>query len=523
MKNLLCLLILGLLVSSCQPQDDDDKPIPVAPLTFSIPAHSVKLNPYGYTPLSAVVSFTVATAGKIFVRTRGKHGRLTNVEHVFNDNGTHHAIPVIGLYANYANTVDIRVIDNRGDTVAKSTLTIQTGDLPPNMPISITTGPFDETELSPGLILVSNYSTLNTGSPSTPYFMDAYGEIRWVLDYRSHEQLKTLNFDDGIARLRNGHFFFGDVNSSAIYEVDLLGKIINQWPLPGYLFHHNVSEKRNGNFLVTVSKPGSTRIDGTPTIEDYVIELDRKTGQILTEWDLKQSLDEQRTSLAQSPIFNPADWFHGNSVAYDSTDNTIVVSGRHQGVVKLDYKNRVKWILASHRGWAVNRRGEDLNRFLLKPLDAKGAIITDTAIVNGSKAGNDFEWSWYQHSNIFLPNGDLMVFDNGDIREYDNEADRYSRAVAYRIDPAKMTVQQTWTYGKERGLDTYSRIISSVEFLPDAKHVLFAPGYDVINATGRGGKVLEIDAASKAVLSEISITSANNWGFHRAMKMSAYP
>ncbi|WP_338874080.1 aryl-sulfate sulfotransferase [Spirosoma sp. SC4-14] len=522
MKHALYLFVFLLVVAGCK-HNTNDIPTPTNPLTFSVLSDSISINPYGYTPLSALVNFTGPVEGKTFIRVRGKHGSITNVENVFNDKGTAHSIPVIGLYANYLNTVDVRLLNDSGDTLAASTLTIQTGDLPPNMPTAITASAFDESKVTPGLVLVSNYSDRDTGSPSTPFLMDAYGDIRWVLDYRNHSQLKTLSYDDGIERLRNGNFFFGDINSSAVYEVDLLGKVVTSWSLQGYLFHHNVIEKPDGNFILTATKPGSMGLSGIETIEDYVIEVDRKSGQVLNEWDLKQSLDEQRTALSASPFVTANDWFHGNSVVYDSTDNTIIVSGRHQGVVKLDYQNQIKWILAAHRGWGTNRRDEDLNQYLLQPLDANGVAITDPEVLDGSKISADFEWNWYQHSNIQLPNGDVMVFDNGDIREYDSGASRYSRAVSYKIDPVKMTVQQTWAYGKERGLETYSQIISSVQYLGQSNHVVFAPGYQVENTTGKGGKVVEIDMKTKEVVSEISISAANLWGFHRAKKMSAYP
>ncbi|SFD91399.1 aryl-sulfate sulfotransferase [Spirosoma endophyticum] len=495
-----------------------------SPLAFTIAADSIKLNPYGYSPLSALVNFSVSALGKTFISVRGKHGKITYVEHLFNDNGLRHSIPLIGLYANYANTVDIRVISASGDTLAKSTIIVQTGDLPPSMPTSIVAAPFDESKVAPGLILVSNYSV---GAPHTPFFMDAYGEIRWILDYRSHPQLNTLNYEDGISRLRNGNFFFGDSRTQAIYEIDLLGKVINSWNVSamGYTFHHEVREKPNGNFIVTANKPGSTYKDGvSPTVEDFVIEIDRQSGSLSTVWDLKESLDETRTNLTTPDGVQPAsDWFHGNAVEYDSTDNTIMVSGRTQGVVKLDYTNHVKWILSAHSGWTTNRRGEDLNQFLLKPLDATGNLITDAGVIAGTAVAPDFEWNWYQHNITQLPNGDKLIFDNGSVREFNPSAAKYSRSVSYRIDPVNLTVQQTWTYGKERGIDTYSKVISSAQFLPTSNHVVFGPGYQVVNTTGQGGKVVEIDFATKQVVSEISISSTNQFGFHRSKKISAYP
>ncbi|GAB4024087.1 aryl-sulfate sulfotransferase [Spirosoma koreense] len=469
-------------------------------------------------------------SGKAFVRVRGKHGKLTNVEHTFNDQGTHHALAVIGLYADYANTVDIRILGTGGDTLAKSTITIQTPPLPSaiSLPASVAAAPFDETKVAPGLILVSSFSNLGTDNPSTPYFADAYGDIRWVLDYRTHPQLKKLSYDDGISRLRNGNFFFGntDPEASAIYEIDLLGNVVNSWNVSdkGYLFHHEVCEKPNGNFLLTATKPGSTYLEGGATIEDFVIEIDRQSGNVVTVWDLKESLDETRTDLTTPDgIQTPNDWFHGNAVEYDSTDNTIVVSGRSQGVVKLDYNNQVKWILSAHKGWMKNRRGQDLTQFLLQPLDASGKPVTDAAVSEGTAIRPDFEWNWYQHNITRLPNGEWLLFDNGAVREFNPAGGKYSRLVSYKIDPTKMTVQQTWTYGKERGLETFSSIVSSVQFLPQSNHMVFCPGYQVQNTNGQGGKVVEIDIGSKQVVSELSISSANLWGFHRAKKMPVYP
>ncbi len=42
-----------------------------------------------------------------------------------------------------------------------------------------------------------------------------------------------------------------------------------------------------------------------------------------------------------------------------------------------------------------------------------------------------------------------------------------------------MTIQQKWQYGKERGLETFSAIVSSVQYLPATNHVLFSPGFQV--------------------------------------------
>jgi len=117
-----------------------------------------------------------------------------------------------------------------------------------------------------------------------------------------------------------------------------------------------------------------------------------------------------------------------------------------------------------------------------------------------------------------------MLFDDGDDRNFDTTAtDHYSRAVEYKIDPVNMTVQQIWEYGKERGIETFSRIVSNVQFLQETNHVLFCPGFQVVNATGQGGKIVEVDYATRKAVFQCSISTANGFGFHRTKRISAYP
>ncbi len=513
------LLLLGV---ACKKEDimvvPPVQPPPVIAVDFNIVSNSVVLDPYGFAPLSALATFTAPVSGRPVIIVKGKNGRATDIIHVFADSGLTHALPVIGLYADYLNTVLVRIISPAGDTLARANISIQTAGLPPYMPTSIIADIYPNDHQEPGINLVSNFSA---GEPHIPLMVDTYGDIRWLLNYSSNSLLKKLNYQDGIKRLRNGNFYFGDFISDQIYEVDLLGRVIHMWDLNplGYVFHHDIDEEPNGNFIISVSKNDSKHLDGSPTDEDYIIELDRQNGSILTVWDLKELLDENRHALLEDPY----DWIHINSVLFDSTDHTIIVSGRVQGVAKLTFDNHVKWIMAPHRGWGTNRRGEDLNQFLLTPLAPDGSIISDTAVINGSANHPGFEWCWYQHSVIALPNGDLMLFDNGDYRNFNPTGPKYSRAVEFAVDPVHMTIQQKWQYGKERGLETFSPIVSSVQYLPQTGHVLFCPGYQVQNYTGIGGKIVEVNYTTRQVVSQISMSSAIGWGFHRAKRVSAYP
>ena len=536
MKKLsfVCLFAaMTLLLTNCRKNDNNTPPVDVKPVAvdFIIADSGVHVNANGFTPLSAQLNFNSIKGGRTFIKVHGRHGALSDVIHLFSDTGVSHSIPVIGMYADTTNTVDVRVIDANGDTLAQSTATIVTQALPSNMPVSITADKVDEAKTGTGMYLVSNFSTYGaSGKPYIPYIVDVYGDIRWVLDYSGSTELSNMYYEDGIARLRNGNFYFGNSINHTIYEVDVLGNILNRWTMPGYLFHHEVHEEANGNFILTASKEGSTFTNGHSTVEDYVIEIDRNTKQISTVWDLKESLNEYRTVMGDGSA--SGDWFHGNAVTDDSTDNTIIVSGRSQCVVKLDKSNNVKWILAPHKDWGVNRRGDSLNKYLLTPLDGAGKAITDSDIVNGYTSGADFEWNYYQHSAIKIPNGDLLLFDNGTNRALDaadgnavfnGAPGKYSRAVEFKINEANMTVQQVWQYGKERDVACYSSIVSSVQYLPGSNHVVFSPGAFVQNANGKGGKIVEIDYNTREVTNEISVTTTNMFGFHRAKKINVYP
>ena len=510
------LLTLSLLALAGCRKDADIVPAPTTPLHLAFGSVALALNPSGYAPLAARLTLTAPLSGRLRLVVHGRHGAASDIVQQFSDEGTTHTVPVLGLYADYANALNAQLISPAGQVLADTALTIQTGPLPANMPAALVAVPAG-TALGGDFTLVSNFSA---ASPQIPLIVDNYGDIRWLLDYHSLPGLAQLSYDCGISRLQNGNFCFGDKTTSQLFEVDTYGNVVHQWSLPGYAFHHELYEKPDGNFLVTVSKSGSTHPDGSPTDEDYVVEIDRQSGRVAHEWDLKQCLNENRHALEPDPV----DWLHANALLYDPSDNTIIVSGRYQGVVKLDYNNRVQWLLAPHRGWGSSPQGQDLRQALFAPLDARSQLIADTAVVNGSANHPDFEWNWYQHSIQLLPNGDLLLFDNGTNRNFiHNAPSHYSRAVVYRLDPARHTVQQVWSYGKERGEETYSAIASRVQYLPAVNHLLFCPGYEVPNDAGQGGKIIELDYGTKKVLFEMELSAANGWGFHRAQRGGLYP
>lgn len=516
-KNLIAVVVTLIILpfSGCK----NDSIGPLGP-EVEILNENVTLNPTRFAPLSATIEIETSEPVRVSLRVTGRNGSDSDIVHQFDDAGTNLEIPVLGLYPDYSNTVEVTFSDISGRILGEKEYQIETGPLLADLP-EIEINKAEIGQMAGRLTFVSYFGHSENGNPTPqrPFMFDAYGDIRWYLDFRQHSELSDLFYDDGMERLQNGNLYFGDLNGDKIYEIDMLGNTINTWDMTGYGFHHEVTEKPDGNFLATVNKNGAS------TVEDHIIEIDRETGQIVNVWDLRESLDPQRT-VWDTPLADiSVDWFHGNALYYDETDNTIVVSGRTQGVVKLTEENEVVWIIAPHKGWNTSGSGSDLTQYLLRPLDSTGEPITDQAVLSGDDNHPDFEWPWYQHAPLRMPNGNVMIFDNGDNRNYTGNRS-YSRAVEYEIDREDMTIRQVWSYGKNRGEATYSRIVSDVDYDPAANHAYFIPG--AVNFVGNTyGKVIELDYDRQQVLFEATIRPpAAAFGIitlHRTERMTIYP
>lgn len=189
------------------------------------------------------------------------------------------------------------------------------------------------------------------------------------------------------------------------------------------------------------------------TITDFILEID-SNNNVIKEIDLTKVLDVYRQS--QLDINNHHnkdghDWLHPNSMVYDKKDDSIIVSARHQGVFKVDLNGKLKWLLSPHKGWK-----QEYKKYLLKAINSKNEILSNNiqdGIENYKDNNEEFEWCWGQHSVQLLNNNDILVFDNGFLRNFSNYDyyNHYSRVVIYRVDEKNMTVKQIWQYGKELG------------------------------------------------------------------------
>ncbi|WJD49744.1 aryl-sulfate sulfotransferase [Enterobacter sp. PGRG2] len=387
------------------------------------------------------------------------------------------------------------------------------------------------------------------------FVVDTQGEYRWWLEQDALYDGKDVDINKrgylmGIRETPRGTFTA--VQGQHWYEFDMLGQVLEDHKLPrGFLdATHESLETPKGTVLLRVGKRNYKRDDGlhVHTIRDHIIEVD-KSGRVLDVWDLNKILDPLRDSLlgaldagavcvnvdlkhaGQQAKLEPdtpygdalgvgpgRNWAHVNSIAYDAKDDSIILSSRHQGVVKIGRDKQVKWILAPSKGW-----NEKLAPKLLKPVAKDGKPLTCDE--NGKCQNTDFDFAYTQHTAWLSSKGTLTVFDNGDGRGLEQPAlptMKYSRFVEYKIDEKNMTVQQVWEYGKDRGYDFYSPITSVIEYQKDRDTMFGFSGsihlFDVGQPTI--GKLNEIDYKTKEVKVEIDVLSDKpNQTHYRALMM----
>jgi len=310
-------------------EQKNDNQIPITEPEWEL---ATTINPAGVNPLCAKLNISATVAGIVKIEVVGQDGEQSNIVHTFEDIAREDSIPILGLYPDYQNVIRVSLLDESGVELLNEELQITTSSIP-NLATQIDIDVRKPNEMEPGLTLISYRGLSN---PHTPFMIDAFGKIRWILDYSNHPFLSELYYDVGIERLQNGNFYFGESRTDAIYEIDVYGEVVNSWDLAPYEFHHNVQEKPNGNFLLTAHSNNSVHLNGTLTEKDQIIEIDREGSGIINEWDLKESLNENRAIWGANLGGFPIDWAHGNAVLFDESDNTIIVSCQRQGLIKLD-------------------------------------------------------------------------------------------------------------------------------------------------------------------------------------------
>lgn len=405
---------------------------------YSFEEPSVILDPYGTSPLSAVIVFSTKeeVGGTVTVKGKAPENDISGTFAPAKE----HIVPVYGLYNGETTQVELTLDDGTANTVEITTETVD---------INVGTIEVDMKDSS-----VYDYSNLTMvcSSGGSLYAVDGAGDIRWY--YTGGGTLGVHQLENGHLMLPSQFLLKGMYYKSGLQEIDLSGKVYREYAIPGGM-HHDFQELPNGNLLVAGDSPDLS------TVEDYVVEIDRETGQVVWELNMADLLDKEDGFSASNELdgSEEIDWFHNNGVWYDEANDLVLLSARHKDAIVAVNKTdkSLAWILGDPNGW--------------EKVDEKYFF---------TPKGENFEWQYAQHQVTMLDNGDIMLFDNGTAKVKGVDAenavsgnDVYSRAVIYRINTDDMTVEQIFEYGKERGPEWYSDWISGVVSLDGTQNQLW--------------------------------------------------
>lgn len=263
--------------------------------------------------------------------------------------------------------------------------------------------------------------------------------------------------------LPNGNILSASTNGELITEMTLGGDVVRQWYAAGKwtdstppagairvdapLFHHRINLLPGGNLLLltveirTFDNWPSSETDADAAREtaqlagDIVLEV-TPGGEIVNRWPLFDLLDPYRLCYGSRAKYwerrgfpGTMDWCHANAVSHDASDDSLLVSLRHQDcIVKIDRTSgALVWILGDPANWKSPWADK-----LLVP-------------------AGDLSWQYHQHDCSATPQGTVLCFDNGNYRAVPH-ADKLppqenrSRLVEFAVDPDTGTVRQVWDW-----------------------------------------------------------------------------
>lgn len=249
----------------------------------------------------------------------------------------------------------------------------------------------------------------------------------------------------------SGRFISGQPwQGGAILEADWRGNVL--WEVRHPDHHHDGVLLRNGNVLLlclTALPPEyAARVrGGIPGSEhgghihgDYLAEL-TTAGEVVWEWRGWEHLDPADYPIvaSQEPRH---EWSHGNTVG-ELPDGNLVLSFRNLCTVAI-----------------VERATGDVIWTLGPPTLAQ------------------------QHAPTMLPNGNLLIFDNGTHRS--DHPIPHSRVVEVEV----ATKRVVWLYQERRLYDFFSPLISNAQRLPNGNTLI---------CEGSFGRLFEVTTAGEVV------------------------
>ena len=174
--------------------------------------------------------------------------------------------------------------------------------------------------------------------------------------------------------------------------------------------------------------------DSAVVLGAVIQEFDR-WGRITFEWRSLDHIPVTETTYDVDVTHNRIDYIHANAIIEDQDGNFIVSCRNLDQIIKIDR----------------------LSGTVLWRLGGSAALRNDFTFLNDTLDG--FAGFSHQHTPIITREGELMIFDNGNLKPHQR-----TRVVAYKLDVTTMRAIKTWEYYPEEP-EAFSPTMGSVQQL----------------------------------------------------------
>lgn len=435
-------------------------------------------NPFKVAPLTGMILFETERPCRVRVTVRGKEEAYDLTGEIGEE--TLHRIPVVGLYPSYDNRILLELLNETGETVEQQEIIMTTSGLPEALEDAVMVEE-SSGESAYGLTMVYGQKT------RYPYAFDGAGDIRWYLEKQTG--------DSGLFALSNQRFIMQDnmgytpsilkPQATSLLEMDYLGRCYAEYYVANGTHHEVIEKEPGGNLLVL-----SSSLEGH--VEDLILELDRKTGEVVNALNLEEIFGET--------YVNKIDWAHLNTVSYQKEDDTILISPRNlHSAMKINWTtHQLEWILGDPEFW----NGTDFEEYVLSP-------------------EGEFYWHYQQHSVYQIEedlDGDpatihISMFDNHvkssrNVESYDKRKDSYLKI--YTVNEEEKTVTLEKEFAVQR-----SKITSNTVYDEESGHLFGMCGWLLKDSQDRLGKIYEFDYETGEIVRRYSLKNR----YYRAMEM----
>lgn len=394
-----------------------------------------------------------------------------------------HRVLVIGLRGSTA--YRFRVVSESGGVVDSAEITWTSGVLPDIVPFpELTTA--DPAASTGGWTLTNVSGGVAPYPPAVAVMYDEEGQPVWYyIDGVDPDERGDID----VRLLPGGNVLIGPTQTLAPVEVDLAGNVV--WVGPPQEedavnpMSHHLDRLDNGNYLTLREVPNETwTVHGT-LVEEFTSDLD-----VVWQWNI---LDHVVVEDERVP-----DWCHGNSATVDHREEVLYLSCRN---LELLFKasltdGRLLWRLGADGDFGIQPPGS-------------GA------------------WFGQLHDPEIQPNGNILVYDNGDITGGAAAADLRSRVVEYALDEGAMTATLVWEFpGDSSELDPWYKDGWFTPIWGDADRL--ENGNTLITAgtrsPGEQSRIFEVTPEGRVVWEiKLPLKGGHGVGVYRAQRIPVPP